>query len=150
MNTKRFYAFCSKSNFTWILALVFAICQLQFGVSSVSASTRLWFHSVDTNTPVLLPAVCPPSISFGETIQCSIVSAGETDAYTFTASAGDKVLIRMSKSSGTLQPGIKIYSGAIELCQASGSATAEIASCTLPSTGTYTILAYALVSAKLI
>jgi hypothetical protein len=40
-----------------------------------------------------LIANCPGGISFGETIQCSINSSGETDSYTFSASAGDKVLL---------------------------------------------------------
>jgi hypothetical protein len=117
MNTKRFYALCSKSDFPWILVFVFAICQLQFGVSSVSASTRSWVRGVDTNTPLPLLAVCPPSIGFGETILCSIVSAAETDTYTFTASAGDKALVRMSKSLGDLWPRIRVYGpGGTKLC----------------------------------
>jgi hypothetical protein len=88
-------------------------------------------------------AVCPPSIGFGETIQCSIDSAGETDTYTFTASAGDKVLVMMSTSSGSLWEGIRVYSPeGTKLCQAPDSNPAEIASCTLPSAGTYSILAY--------
>ena len=90
-------------------------------------------------------AVCPSSISFGQTIQCSIDSAGETDTYTFTASAGDKVLVRMSQASGTLYyPGVRVYSPtATKLCEETTTIdTAEIASCTLPSAGTYSILAF--------
>jgi uncharacterized protein (DUF2147 family) len=145
MNTKRFHALCSKSNLPRILTLVFAICLLQFGVSSVSASTRSWVRSVDTKPSLLLPAVCPASIGFGETIQCSIVSAGETDTYTFTASAGDKVLVRMSWAAGSLWPGVRVHGpDGTKLCEqnSTDSQTAEIASCPLPSTGTYTILAY--------
>lgn len=92
------------------------------------------------------PAVCPSSIGFGETIQCSIVSAGETDTYTFTASAGDKVLVRMKTSTGNLWAGIGIYGpGGTKLCETHSSVifvAAEIASCTLTSGGTYFILAY--------
>jgi uncharacterized repeat protein (TIGR01451 family) len=63
--------------------------------------------------------------------------------YTFAASADDKVLVRMSKSSGTLWPGITVYGpDGTKLCEAYSSSTAEIASCYLTSTGTYTILAY--------
>jgi uncharacterized protein YdeI (BOF family) len=87
--------------------------------------------------------LCPPSIAFGETNQCSIGSVSETDSYTFTASAGDKVLVRMNKSSGGLWSEIRVYSpDAVKLCEAYSSAMAEIASCTLPSAGTYTLLAY--------
>ena len=71
------------------------------------------------------------------------MTPAEMDTYTFTASAGDKVLVRMSKSSGDLWPEIRVYSpDGTKLCEAYSSATAEIASCTLTSTGTYTILAY--------
>ncbi len=142
MSTKRFCALCSESNFPLILTLVFAIYQLQFGVSPVSASSRLWIRGVDANTTRLLAAVCPPSIGFGETIQCSILSTGEMDTYTFAASAGDKVLVRMSRSSGDIVPEIRVYSpDGTKLCEAYNSFPAEIASCTLPSPGTYSILA---------
>jgi hypothetical protein len=71
------------------------------------------------------------------------MTPAEMDTYTFTASAGDKVLVRMSKSSGTLWPGITVYSpDGTKLCETYGSSTAKIASCTLTSTGTYSILAY--------
>jgi hypothetical protein len=123
-----------------ILALVLAIFLLQFGASSASASSPWWTRGEHASAFLAPSAICPPSISFGETIQCSIVSVGETDTYTFTASAGDKVLVRASKSSGTIWPGIRVFLGATELCQAGSSITAEIASCPLPSAGTYTIL----------
>ena len=90
-------------------------------------------------------ALCPPSMGFGETIQCSIDAAAEMDSYSFAANAGDKVLVRVSRTSGDLWPGIRVYSpgpDATKLCDASSPTTAEIASCTLPSTGTHTILVY--------
>jgi hypothetical protein len=65
------------------------------------------------------------------------------DTYTFSASAGDMVLVRMTKSSGNIWPGIAVYSpDGTKLCETYGSSTAKIASCALPSTGTYSILAY--------
>jgi hypothetical protein len=91
------------------------------------------------------PAVCPLSIGFGETIQCSISASGEKDSYTFSASANDKVLVRMVKtnSADTLFPGVRIYNrGGINLCEAGEYDTANIDSCTLTSTGTYSILAF--------
>ena len=71
------------------------------------------------------------------------MTPAEMDTYTFTASAGDKVLVRISESSGNLWPGIRVYSpDGTKLCEASGFGygTAEIATCSLPSTGTYSIL----------
>jgi hypothetical protein len=144
MNTKRSYALGSKSNFPLILALVIVIWQLQFGITSVSAATRWWVRSANFPTHPLLPAVCPPSIGFGETIQCAIVSAGEIDSYTFSGNAGDRVYVRMSKSSGSLWPHIIVQNpDGTYLCggvNVTNHATAST-ECTLPSTGTYTILA---------
>ncbi|MEW5870510.1 MAG: PPC domain-containing protein [Chloroflexota bacterium] len=143
MNAKQLCRFRSKVNAFCVLALVFALCQLPFGVSPVSASSRPLARAVAANKAPLSPAVCPASIGFGETIQCSILSAGEIDIYTFTANAGDKVLVRMSKpSGGALVLGTRIYSsGGTKLCEAYNSVPAEIASCTLPSAGTYSIQA---------
>jgi hypothetical protein len=91
------------------------------------------------------PAVCPGSIGFGETIQCSISAAGEIDSYSFNASAGDKILVRMGISSGTFTPDLQLFDpGGTKLCDGSNPTlfSAEIATCTLSSTGTHTILAY--------
>jgi hypothetical protein len=132
----------SIKNFLWISAVVLLVSQLQLDIPPASASAQLWTRGIDTNTLLAPSVVCPPSISFGETIQCSINSAGETDTYTFYASAGDKVLVRMNKSSGGLWSEIRVYSpDGTKLCEAYSSETAEIASCTLTSTGTYSILA---------
>jgi hypothetical protein len=122
-------------------ALLFASLLL-LGSSLVAASSPAQL----TGTPIAAAsgpvAVCPPSIGFGETIQCSISSPGEVDTYTFTASPGDKVLVRMGKPSGSLWSEIRVYdSGGTKLCGAYSSETAEIASCTLPGGGTYSILA---------
>ncbi len=85
----------------------------------------------------------PVSIALGQTLSGSITTPAEMDTYTFTASAGDKMLVRMSISSGTLWPGITVYSpDGTRLCETYSSSTAVIASCTLTSTGTYSILAY--------
>ena len=95
-----------------------------------------------TQSPTPSLPVCPPSIGFGETIQCSITTAGEVDGYTFTASAGDVVLVRMTATSGNLWPEVRLYApGGGKLCEEYGPTTAEIGECALPSDGTYTILA---------
>ena len=74
-------------------------------------------------------------IDFGQTLSGSIITPAEMDTYTFSASAGDRVLVRMSKASGDLWPGVRIYSpDGTKLCEAYSSATAEIASCALTST----------------
>ena len=87
-------------------------------------------------------ATCPSTISFGETIQCSIDAAGEGDTYSFSGSTGDVVVVRMQTTSGGLDPQIKLYdSGGSKLYSAWGSYYAAITNCTLPGSGTYTIVA---------
>ncbi len=82
-----------------------------------------------------------PGIAFGETLAGSILAPAEMDTYGFKVSAGDKAVIRMSKSSGTLSPEIRIYSPAgILLCQDWDTVTSEIASCDLTSVGWHWIL----------
>jgi hypothetical protein len=86
---------------------------------------------------------CPSTINFGQTVQCSIGAAGEMDSFTFSASANDKVLIRMSMSGC---PRIRLYGpDGTKLVEAGDidHSTAEITSTALASTGTYTIIASA-------
>ena len=81
-------------------------------------------------------------ISFGQTLSNNINAAAQMDAYTFSASANDNVVFRVSKTSGTLYPGIRLYGpDGSNLKETRGSTTAEI-SYKLPSSGTYTISTY--------
>ncbi|MBN1138580.1 MAG: hypothetical protein JXM73_18465, partial [Anaerolineae bacterium] len=48
-------------------------------------------------------------IAFGQTLPGSILTGAEMDTYTFTVSPDDKVLVRMSKSSGTMWPEVRVY-----------------------------------------
>ncbi|MBN1139141.1 MAG: PPC domain-containing protein, partial [Anaerolineae bacterium] len=55
----------------------------------------------------------------------------------------DKVLVRMSKSSGTMWPEVRVYGpDGVKLCDFYSSTSAEIASCTLTGGGAYSILAH--------
>lgn len=82
-------------------------------------------------------------LTFGQTIQRSIGAAGELDAYTFAANAGDVALARMSVTSGGLDPHLRIYGpDGTMLCEASYpfEGSAEISSCALSTNGTYALL----------
>lgn len=82
------------------------------------------------------------SISFGQTLLATISSATEIDTYTFMSQVDDHVLVRMTKTSNTLQPWIRLYAPDGSLtCQAFNGTLAEITNCILPRSGTYTILA---------
>jgi hypothetical protein len=82
------------------------------------------------------------AIGFGQTVSGSIDSDAETDTYTFSANAGDSVLIRMSKSSGSLDPQVRLYGpDGNEVASGWSYGTSVEVSCILPSDGQYTILA---------
>jgi hypothetical protein len=112
-----------------LIALVALLC--------VAHPSRLYATAPATVTA----ATCPPSISFGETIQCSIV-ATEVDSYTFIASPGDIVIARAGAAGSALRPALRILTpGGTSLCNASnpyGSMT-EIAACALTTSGTFTV-----------
>jgi len=91
---------------------------------------------------------CPSSIEFGQAVQCYLPAQDQAQGYTFVAQAGDKVLARMGASGDVygFSPMIQIYApgGGKSWCQAGqqGYLVAEIASCSLPSDGTYTLVAF--------
>ena len=131
----------------WPVVLIMSL--LFLGGSPAAASRPAQLLGTPTATTSAPAAVCPPGIGFGETIQCSISSPGEVDTYTFTASAGDKVLLRIADTSSDIWPEVRVRdSGGIEQCAAYGTASAEIATCTLPGGGTYSILATDRLSAE--
>ena len=88
-------------------------------------------------------ATCVAAISFGETKQCSVESAGESDTFSFTAAANDEIKVRMVRISGDLNPAVHIYSPAdASICSAfSSEKVVEIGHCTIPADGTYTLVA---------
>src|SRR6185295_3981776 len=90
------------------------------------------------------PASPQTAISFGETLAASITAPGEVDTYTFSAVANDRVMVGMAIASGGLDPEIVLYNPSGQaICSAYygyGGAT-EINDCTLPVSGTYTLLA---------
>jgi len=82
-------------------------------------------------------------IDFGETRAGAVDRPGKLEAYTFVANAADRILVRMSRGSGSVWPGVRVYSpSGVKLGQAESSTTAEIASLTLAEAGVYTILCY--------
>jgi len=81
------------------------------------------------------------TVSFGQTVSGTI-TAGKEETYTFSATAGNKVLIRMSRTSGDFWPYIRLLNPTGTMIGNSyGSSSAELISISLPSTGTYTIIA---------
>ena len=81
--------------------------------------------------------VCPGGISYGETIECSIVS-NETDTYTFTGNINDKVVIRVQIASGHFDPSLHLDAPG-GICKDSTIFNLLELNCTLTSGGTHTI-----------
>ncbi|MDY0020655.1 MAG: PPC domain-containing protein [Anaerolineae bacterium] len=122
---------------------VLLVSLLLSGGSPAAASSPAQHTEAPTAAAAAQIAICPASIGFGETIQCAIDAPGEVDTYTFTAGPGDRVLVKMSKSSGELMPRIEVYEpGGDKVCEAGTVLSTEIANCTLGAGGTYTIRAF--------
>lgn len=86
----------------------------------------------------------PTPLSFGLPVTTDIALAAEMDTFTFTAAAGDRVLINMAISSGLLDPQVRLYgpNGTL-VCQTSSTSggVAEISECLITESGTHQILA---------
>jgi hypothetical protein len=85
------------------------------------------------------PQATAATISCGQTVTGSITAAGQTDSYTFTASAGDTVVISTQAGSGSLAATADLYgpSGQSVASTARNSTTGVVS---LAASGTYTIL----------
>jgi len=82
-------------------------------------------------------------LGFGQTLTNTLQFVAEFSTYAMAAHAGASVKVRMTRLDGSFYPRLRLHSptGA-QLCIAfSSGSSAEISNCTLPSTGTYTILA---------
>lgn len=93
------------------------------------------------NSASLWAQSCPAILSFGAAAQCTLSAAAEVDQFTFTAQAGDRLIIRASRTSGTLQPRLRLRTsqGGLVGEAASYSAIAELDGVTLTADDTYTL-----------
>jgi hypothetical protein len=105
----------------------------------IKTNLRLIIFVLLAGSTILFPLItfAQTPISCGQTISDSIGAVSEKDEYTFTANAGDKVNVRMSRTSGSINPEIALLydSDETEICKANAGAygsSAEISSCTLP------------------
>src|SRR5262249_24796401 len=93
-------------------------------------------HLQRTNAPVNATA-----INFGGAGPGTLDLPAEVEAYSFSGAAGDKILLRMARSSGDIQPRAYIYrpDGTV-LCGSEGLWFTETP-CVLDATGTHAFLA---------
>jgi hypothetical protein len=84
-------------------------------------------------------AGCPTTIGFGQTITCAITAVDEIHGFSFTASAGDQVLLRITRTSGTLRPRMTVQQAGQYLC-GNFALTTTTAICAIRASGSYTLL----------
>ena len=110
--------------------------------SSVKSMERIKFSGLVASEPqeiLLAPdlPICPSEISNGDTIECSIVS-NETDTYTFSGNANDRIVVRLQITSGDLDPKLQIDVPS-ETCTDRTIFSLLELNCTLTSDGSHTI-----------
>ena len=94
----------------------------------------------DSQTVFALP-VCPPTINFGQTIECSISAIAELDTYRFMATGNDIIQVRVTRISDTLRPRARVINpNGTQVCgDDSGNPVTWIDRCQITSTGTYSL-----------
>ena len=82
------------------------------------------------------------AITYGTTVQDTILISGCMNAYTFSGNKGDAITVRMAWTAGQLSPQVEVYApnGAL-LKRADDLFTARIDTLRLPASGIYEILA---------
>jgi len=82
------------------------------------------------------------ALTYGDCVRDTIMPIGCHDAYTFSGSAGDVIVVRMSEVTGGMNPRVELFDpGGAALSSASDAIRAQVDGVTLPAGGTYTILA---------
>ena len=66
------------------------------------------FLSLGLLSPVWGQTGCPSVLTYGQSASCTLENAGETDAFTFSAQAGDRVIMAVGRTLGTFVPKIKL------------------------------------------
>jgi len=94
------------------------------------------------STP-LADAGCPSILTFGTTALCSLLSPGAVGSFTLSGAAGDRLLLRMGRSSGSIKPRIRVVTPSSTIaCTVQDYGTlADLDTCVLSATGSYTIQA---------
>jgi PKD repeat protein len=88
------------------------------------------------------------SMTYGDTVTDTLTATADLDAHTFTASANDRVKVRMGFTTNDPDPQIRIFGPGGDLitsCEAyntdgNNAYSAEISNCLLPDDGVYTVI----------
>ncbi|MCD4737861.1 MAG: hypothetical protein K8R89_01195 [Anaerolineae bacterium] len=116
-------------------------------VGTYAGASRITYGSYQLYVQRLNPAVNTTSLRFDTSVSGYVEMAATLDTYAFRAASGDQVSVEMSVSQASIDPEIRLYgTDGVKLCEAHALSTyadavARISSCTLPFSGTYTLLA---------
>ena len=107
----------------------------------------VWFVEGNGNRIGRVSFAQPPqALTFGQTTAASLSAPSEVDTYQFSADAGDVLNAVVTRTAGGFSPDVKVLdASAAVVCSSGGNCflgynTTEISACTLPSTGTYTVV----------
>lgn len=96
-------------------------------------------------SPPPVEAACTSALVYGDTMECSLGVVGEEDAFTFSATSGDEVFVRMARPSGSVDPDIEIRRPDDTVpagCSGGATYLASIdVTCSIDTTGTWSIVA---------
>ena len=95
-----------------ILKKFIVVVNAQIDDINKSDNSEIFFEdeNIGATSDIINSYNSPISINFGDAISTSIDFAAEMDTYTFSAVEGDKILIRIGKTSGTLDPELRLIS----------------------------------------
>jgi hypothetical protein len=116
-------------------------------LGAYDGSSRIAVGTYNFHLQRLNPPVGATNLQFGATVGATINPAGEWDAYTFRAASGDVLTVRMTAAAKTVDPQVRLFgTDGVKLCEAHDNSTysaaeAVFTGCTLPFSGTYTLLA---------
>lgn len=139
---KKAFLFLLSGLLCWILLLLLVEPASGSPGNPHDSPASIPYRQVNSIIAPSAPDACSDSISFSQTILCSIDSLGAMESITFSGTAGDKVRIRMLDTSGTaFVPAFWVYApdGSF-ICYTWGDPLSD-SSCTLHATGVYTLLA---------
>ena len=122
---------------TYTVPGTYSVALQTYNAGGYNSTQKAGYINVSAEVPTATP------ISFGETVNGTINSQGQTNNYTFNANAGDTIYSRMS-SSWSGGPQIRLYAPngtQISVSTQSLGSFATDMTLQLPLTGTYTLLA---------
>lgn len=123
---------------TLLLLLIIGTAH-RYGVSGSTFMLQVPRH--DSTMPLAVTA-CPATIAFGMIMQCAISTAGESDRFSFNGAGNDRLMVRVARITGELNPAVHIYNSAgRKVCsEFTSDNIVDINNCRLPGDDQYRLV----------